>query len=195
MVVGIGDLVSMIPMAPLVAIMIMVSDRHLLLVLDQEPAAAPAVVVHRDARDRCDRGLHPQPRHRVLVGVLLSGILLRRQDRAAVQRAVRDQSGWPRAHLSCHGQVFYGSVEDFMDAFDFKEAPERVVIDVTHAHIWDISSVQALDMAILKFRRRRRRGGGRGHERGDRNPGRQACHPRQAGCHGQVDGSLREGWT
>jgi len=51
------------------------------------------------------------------------------------------------------GQLFYGSVEDFMTAFDFKEAPERVVIDVSRAHIWDISSVQALDMAVLKFRR------------------------------------------
>ncbi len=51
------------------------------------------------------------------------------------------------------GQLFYGSVEDFMAAFDFKEAPERVIIDVSRAHIWDISSVQALDMAVLKFRR------------------------------------------
>jgi SulP family sulfate permease len=51
------------------------------------------------------------------------------------------------------GQLFYGSVEDFMNAFDFRDAPERVVIDVSRAHIWDISSVQALDMAILKFRR------------------------------------------
>jgi len=40
-----------------------------------------------------------------------------------------------------------------MNAFDFKEAAEQVVIDVSRAHIWDISSVQALDMAILKFRR------------------------------------------
>jgi SulP family sulfate permease len=40
-----------------------------------------------------------------------------------------------------------------MEAFDFREAPERVVIDVSRSHIWDISSVQALDMAILKFRR------------------------------------------
>jgi SulP family sulfate permease len=40
-----------------------------------------------------------------------------------------------------------------MEAFDFREAPERVVIDVSQSHIWDISSVQALDMAILKFRR------------------------------------------
>lgn len=51
------------------------------------------------------------------------------------------------------GQLFYGSVEDFMNAFDFREALDRVVIDVSHAHIWDISSVQALDMAVLKFRR------------------------------------------
>jgi len=49
--------------------------------------------------------------------------------------------------------MFYGSVEDFMNAFDFKEALDRVVIDVTAAHIWDISSVQAMDMAVLKFRR------------------------------------------
>lgn len=40
-----------------------------------------------------------------------------------------------------------------MAAFDFKEALDRVVIDVSAAHIWDISSVQALDMAVLKFRR------------------------------------------
>ena len=40
-----------------------------------------------------------------------------------------------------------------MNAFDIREAPERVVIDVSRSHIWDISSVQALDMAILKFRR------------------------------------------
>jgi len=49
--------------------------------------------------------------------------------------------------------MFYASVEDFMNGFDFKEALERVIIDVSDAHIWDISSVQALDMAVLKFRR------------------------------------------
>lgn len=51
------------------------------------------------------------------------------------------------------GQLFYGSAEDFADAFDFREVLDRVIIDVSQAHIWDISSVQALDMAILKFRR------------------------------------------
>ena len=40
-----------------------------------------------------------------------------------------------------------------MAAFDFKEVLEKVTIDVSHAHIWDISSVAALDTVVLKFRR------------------------------------------
>ena len=58
-----------------------------------------------------------------------------------------------RSTYVVEGQLFYGSSEDFAAAFDFKEAVETVVIDVSRAHVWDISSVQALDMAILKFRR------------------------------------------
>jgi SulP family sulfate permease len=40
-----------------------------------------------------------------------------------------------------------------MDAFDFKEVLEKVVIDVSHAHLWDLSSIHALDRVVLKFRR------------------------------------------
>ncbi|MEQ9248379.1 MAG: STAS domain-containing protein, partial [Nitratireductor sp.] len=43
--------------------------------------------------------------------------------------------------------------EDFNAAFDFKEGLDKVTIDVSRAHIWDISSVGALDMIVLKFRR------------------------------------------
>jgi len=51
------------------------------------------------------------------------------------------------------GQVFFASAGAFNEAFDFREALEQVVIDVSGAHIWDISSVAALDMIVLKFRR------------------------------------------
>jgi SulP family sulfate permease len=51
------------------------------------------------------------------------------------------------------GQLFFASADSFSAAFDFRESLERVTIDVTRAHIWDISSVSALDMAVLKFRR------------------------------------------
>ena len=51
------------------------------------------------------------------------------------------------------GQVFFASSDRFTGHFDFREAVERVVIDVTHAHFWDITSVSALDRVVIKFRR------------------------------------------
>ncbi|EBP0704122.1 SulP family inorganic anion transporter, partial [Salmonella enterica] len=51
------------------------------------------------------------------------------------------------------GQVFFASADRFMAYFDFREAAEKVVIDVTHAHFWDITSVSALDKVVIKFRR------------------------------------------
>jgi SulP family sulfate permease len=89
----------------------------------------------------------------VLVGVLLSGIFFAGKI-AQLFRVTSAISNDGRIRTyRIEGQMFYGSVEDFMNAFDFRESLEKVVIDVTEAHIWDISSVQALDMAVLKFRR------------------------------------------
>jgi SulP family sulfate permease len=51
------------------------------------------------------------------------------------------------------GQVFFSSSEKFLAAFDFKEGVERVVIDVSDAHFWDITAVESLDRAVVKFRR------------------------------------------
>ncbi len=90
----------------------------------------------------------------VLVGVLLSGIFF--AGKIAQLFTVRTEIS-PDGRLRTYhveGQLFYGSVEDFMNAFDFKEAPEHVVIDVSRGpYLGYFSSVQALDMAILKFRR------------------------------------------
>ena len=51
------------------------------------------------------------------------------------------------------GQLFFASAEQFSKSFDFREALDKVTIDVSEAHIWDISSVAAVDMVVLKFRR------------------------------------------
>lgn len=51
------------------------------------------------------------------------------------------------------GQVFFNSADKFIASFDFKEAIEKVVIDLSRAHFWDITSVTALDKVVLKFRR------------------------------------------
>jgi SulP family sulfate permease len=51
------------------------------------------------------------------------------------------------------GQVFFNSSEKFVAAFDFREVVDKVVIDVSRAHFWDITAVGALDKVVIKFRR------------------------------------------
>jgi SulP family sulfate permease len=153
LVVGLGDLVSIIPMPALVAIMIMVSigtfSWSSIANLRTHPRSSSVVMLATVATVVYTHNLAIG----VLVGVLLSGIFFAAKI-AQLFRVTSDISPDGRIRTyHVEGQLFYGSVEDFMTAFDFKEAPERVIIDVSRAHIWDISSVQALDMAVLKFRR------------------------------------------
>ena len=153
LVVGLGDIVSQIPMPALVAIMIMVSigtfSWSSVKALRVHPRSSSIVMIATVVTVVYTHNLAIG----VLVGVLLSGIFFAAKI-AQLFRVTSDVSADGRVRTYfIEGQLFYGSVEDFMNAFDFKEATERVVIDVSRAHIWDISSVQALDMAILKFRR------------------------------------------
>jgi len=153
LVVGLGDVVRVIPMPALVAIMIMVSigtfSWSSIKALRVHPRSSSIVMIATVITVVYTHNLAIG----VLVGVLLSGIFFAGKiaQLFRVTSEISDDGRERTYHVE--GQLFYGSVEDFMAAFDFKEAPERVVIDVSRAHIWDISSVQALDMAILKFRR------------------------------------------
>jgi sulfate permease, SulP family len=153
LVVGLGDLVSVIPMPALVAIMIMVSigtfSWSSIGNLRTHPRSSSVVMIATVVTVVYTHNLAIG----VLVGVLLSGIFFAAKI-AQLFRVTSDISPDGRVRTyRVEGQLFYGSVEDLMRAFDFREVPERVVIDVSAAHIWDISSVQALDMAVLKFRR------------------------------------------
>lgn len=51
------------------------------------------------------------------------------------------------------GQVFFNSADKFYETFDFKEVLDKVIIDLSKAHFWDISAVYALDKAVIKLRR------------------------------------------
>ena len=89
----------------------------------------------------------------VLIGVLLSGIFFAWKISQIFRvSSTLSQDGTHRTY-NVEGQVFFASADDFTAAFNFKEALDKVTIDVSHAHIWDISSVAALDMVVLKFRR------------------------------------------
>lgn len=148
-----GDLVSQIPMAALVAIMIMVSigtfSWSSIKNLRDHPRSSSIVMIATVIGVVYTHNLAIG----VLIGVLLSAVFFawKISQIFRVTSAV-SADGMHRTY-TVEGQVFFASVEDFNKAFDFKEALDKVTIDVSHAHIWDISSVAALDMIVLKFRR------------------------------------------
>lgn len=153
MIVVLGDWVKQIPMAALVAIMIMVSigtfSWSSIKNLRDHPRSSSIVMI---ATVACVVVTHNLAIG-VLVGVLLSGIFFAWKI-AQIFRVTSTLSddGRERTYL-VEGQVFFASADDFAAAFDFREALETVRIDVSRAHIWDISAVAALDMVVLKFRR------------------------------------------
>ncbi len=153
LIVVLGDWVSQIPMAALVAVMIMVSigtfSWSSIKNLRHHPRSSSLVMLATVAFVVATHNLAIG----VLVGVLLSGIFFAWKISQVFRvTAALSEDGRSRTYV-VEGQVFFASTEDFTKAFDFKEALDQVTIDVSRAHIWDISSVAALDMIVLKFRR------------------------------------------
>ena len=153
LIVVLGDWVRRIPMAALVAIMIMVSvgtfSWSSLKTLATHPRSSSMVMVATVVGVVATHNLAIG----VLVGVLLSSVFFAwKVARIFRVTSVASPDGAARTYV-VEGQLFFASSDDFSAAFDFREALDRVTIDVSRAHIWDISSVAALDTVVLKFRR------------------------------------------
>jgi SulP family sulfate permease len=153
LVVFLGEWVKQIPMAALVAVMIMVSigtfNWGSFRNLREHPRSSSAVmlatVVVTVATHDLAKG--------VLVGVLLSGFFFAHKVGQILRvRSQAGDEGRSRTY-TVTGQVFFASAERFANAFDYKEVVDRVRIDVSRAHFWDITAVSALDKVVLKFRR------------------------------------------
>jgi SulP family sulfate permease len=153
LIVFLGPWVKQIPMAALVAVMIMVSigtfSWDSILKLREHPPSSSLVMI---ATVVVTVSTHDLAKG-VFVGVLLSGIFFAHKV-GKVLRIDRssDEAGRVRTY-SVVGQVFFASSEAFVASFDYKEVVEKVCIDVSRAHFWDITAVSALDKAVLKFKR------------------------------------------
>ncbi|PKO46292.1 MAG: sodium-independent anion transporter [Betaproteobacteria bacterium HGW-Betaproteobacteria-4] len=149
----VGDWVARIPMAALVAVMIMVSigtfNWASLRNLRQHPASSSVVMVATVIVTVFTHDLAKG----VGVGVLLSGFFFAHKV-ALLFRVGANSEDEGRARVyRFSGQIFFASADRFVASFDFKEVIEKVVIDVSKAHFWDITAVSALDKVVLKFRR------------------------------------------
>ncbi len=153
MIVFLGDWVKQIPMAALVAIMIMVSigtfSWSSIRNLSEHPRSSSIVMLSTVFVVVLTHNLALG----VLVGVLFSAVFFAWKISnlfSVTSTAVKDENA-RTYHIE--GQLFFATTERFDRSFDFKEALEKVTLDVSNAHIWDISAVTALDMVVLKFRR------------------------------------------
>ena len=153
MVVFLGSWVAQIPMAALVAVMIMVSigtfNWASIRDLSKNPPSSSIVMVATVVVVVLTHDLAKG----VLVGVLLSGIFFATKVGRYMHVGSQSVDEGRAREYRVVGQVFFASCEAFVNAFDFKEVVDKVTIDVSRAHFWDISAVSALDKVVIKFRR------------------------------------------
>ena len=153
MVVFLGDWVGRIPMAALVAVMIMVAigtfNWASLKGLRDNPKSSSVVMVATVAVTVATHDLAKG----VLVGVLLSGFFFAHKVGQILRVQSRAEDDGRTRTYQILGQVFFASADRFTDSFDYKEVVDKVRIDVSRAHFWDITAVSSLDKVVLKFRR------------------------------------------
>ncbi|WP_341325476.1 SulP family inorganic anion transporter [Methylotuvimicrobium sp. KM2] len=153
MVVFLDEWISKIPMAALVAVMIMVSigtfSWRSVLDLKKHPLSSSVVMIMTVIVVVFTHNLAIG----VFVGVLLAALFFANKiSHFLYVESEIDEDQSVRIYRVV-GQVFFNSAEKFIQSFDFKEAVEKVVIDLHRAHFWDITSVTALDKVVIKFRR------------------------------------------
>jgi len=153
MVVFLGDWVAQIPMAALVAVMIMVSigtfSWSSIANLKKHPLSTSIVMMATVVMVVTTHNLAIG----VFVGVLLAALFF--ANKVAQYKYISSslsEDGLTRTYTVV-GQVFFASADKFVDFFDFKEAVDKVVIDLCQAHFWDITAVAGLDKVVLRFRR------------------------------------------
>ncbi|MBM0230881.1 SulP family inorganic anion transporter [Micromonospora sp. STR1_7] len=153
LVVALGDVVAVIPMAALVAVMIIVAvgtfDWHSVApaTLKRMPLGETLVMVTTVGAVLATHNLAIG----VIAGVLTAMVIFARRVAHLVEvTSVLDPDESTRIYF-VHGELFFASSNDLVFQFDYANDPQNVVIDMTHAHVWDASSVAALDAITTKY--------------------------------------------
>ena len=151
MVVFLSDWIKQIPMAALVAVMIMVSIGSFswssVRDFKKHPISTNIVMLTTVAVVLYTHNLALG----VLAGVLLSALFF--VNKISRLMIVKQDSSAAELRYQVIGQVFFASAEKLFASFDFSYAADKVVIDLTRAHFWDITAVAALDQIVIKYQR------------------------------------------
>lgn len=153
MVVFLSDWVSQIPMAALVAVMIMVSigtfNWQSIREFRTHPKSFNVVMLATVLTTIFTHNLA----YGVLVGVLLSALFFANKIGQFLSVYSEYDEASNARYYYVHGQVFFASTTQFLNSFDTKEALDSIHIDVTHAHFWDVTAVDVLDKLVMRLQR------------------------------------------
>ncbi|SHP80957.1 sulfate permease-like transporter, MFS superfamily [Mycobacteroides abscessus subsp. abscessus] len=145
-----NDFLVQIPMAALVGVMIMVSigtfDWASLKTIHKTPVTDTLVMIVTVITVLMTHDLSKG----VLVGIILSAIFFASKiSKVKVTTLASEQSNKKLYRVS--GQLFFASVTDFVESFNYTENVKEVNIDLTEAHLWDDSAVGAIDKVVIKY--------------------------------------------
>jgi len=152
LLVALQDLLAIVPVAALTAVMVMVSINTFswasILRLRTNPVSSSVVMLATVVTVVATKDLSLG----VLIGVLLSGVFFAGKV-SRLSRVTSDLSDDGRVRTYwVDGQIFFASAGTFAEAIDVLEPVDKIIIDVTGAHFWDISAIAALDRLMLKAR-------------------------------------------
>jgi len=151
LIIVLGDLVAQIPMAALVGVMIMVAigtfEWQSLKNISKIPKSDAFVMFLTIAIVVYTHDLAKG----VIAGVIVAAlVLVYRMSVISVSGIVRDDGV---KIYTVKGQLFFGTMSEFIELFDYKNDPKKIEIDFKNSHIWDQSAVEAIARVIDKYQR------------------------------------------
>ncbi|WP_413354833.1 SulP family inorganic anion transporter [Microbacterium sp. 1P06AB] len=155
LVLALGDVVAIIPMAALVAVMIMVCvgtfDWHSIhpATLRRMPKSETAVMLITVVATVWTHNLAIG----VVLGVIAAMIMFARRVAHFVTVTRTVDAAASTAHYAVDGELFFASSNDLTTQFSYPDDPANVVIDMSRSHVWDASTVAALDAIVNKYER------------------------------------------
>ncbi len=159
LVVGLGETVGKIPMAALVAVMIMVSvgtlDWHSIhpRTLRQMPFSATTIMLTTVVVTVTTHNLA----YGVILGVIVAMIFFARRVAHFTEVVVIDHPDDNTCVYAVRGVLFFASSNDLYTQFDYVNDPENIIIDLSQAQIYDSSTVAALDAIVKKYQNKGKR--------------------------------------
>jgi sulfate permease, SulP family len=153
MVVFLSDIISIIPMAALVAVMIMVSigtfDWSSIKNLKTLPLSTNIVMLSTVGVTVYTHNLALG----VITGVLFASLFFANKISHFMYCDISYNEDKSIKTYKFVGQVFFNSADKFYETIDFKEVLDKIIIDVSRAHFWDVTAVYALDKSVIKLKK------------------------------------------